>query len=47
MDLDIKEVMFIIKIIDLDDKIFAEKAMVSLIFKINSGGIYIAMVLIN
>ena len=45
--LDIKKVIFAIKIIDLNTEIFAKKAIIALIFEIDSSGIYIAIILIN
>ena len=47
MDLDAEKVVFTMNIIDLDTEISSEKAMVALIFEINSSGIHIAKVLIN
>ena len=47
MDLNIEKVVFIIKIINLDTKVFTKKIIVSLIFKINNSNIYIIMTLIN
>ena len=47
MDLDAKEVVSTMKIIDLDAEVSAEKAMVALVFEINGGGIYMSIVLIN
>ena len=47
MDLNIKEMVFAIKIIDLDAEGFAEKIMVALIFKIDGSGIYTAITLMN
>lgn len=47
MDLNAEEIAFVIKIIDLDTKIFAEKTMVPLVFKIDNSNIHIVMVLIN
>ena len=46
-NLDAKEVVSAMKIIDLDAEISAEKAMVPLIFEIDGGGIYMAMALMN
>lgn len=47
VDLDIEKMVFIVIIIDLDAKILAEKAMMTLFFEINGSSIYIVMVLIN
>lgn len=47
MDLDIEEMVFAMKIIDLNAEVFAEKIMVTLVFEINGGGIYMVMTLIN
>ena len=47
MDLDAEEVVFAVKIIGLDTEVFAKKIMVALVFGINSGGIYMAMVSMN
>ena len=47
IDLDAKEIIFVIKIIDLDAKVFAKKIIVALIFKIDGVAIYMTMVLIN
>lgn len=47
IDLDAKKVMFVIKIIELDVKIFAKKIMIALIFEIDSIVIYITIVLMN
>ena len=47
MELDAEEVVSAIKIIDLNTEISAEKVMMALIFEIDGGSIYIAMVLIN
>ena len=45
--LDAEEVVSTLKIIDLDSKVYAEKTKIALVFKINSGNIHIAMILIN
>ena len=45
--LDAEEVVSIVKIIDLDSKMSAEKIMVAPVYKIDSGGIYTVMALIN
>lgn len=42
-----KKIIFTIKIINLNTKIFAKKIIVAFILKINSGSIYIKIVLIN
>lgn len=47
IDLDAKKVVFIMKIIDLNAKVSAKKTTIVLIFEINGGGIYTAIVLIN
>ena len=47
IDWDIEEVVFIIEIIDLNNKIFIEKTMMILIFKIINNNIYIRITLIN
>lgn len=47
IDLNIEEVVSTVKIIDLDTEVFAEKTMVTLDFEIDSGGIYMAITLIN
>lgn len=47
IDLDAKKIVFDIKIIDLNTKIFAKKIIIAFIFKINSSNIYKIMVLIN
>ena len=47
MDLDVEEVVFAVKIIGLDAEMSADKAMVALVFEIDGGGIYMAMVLMN
>lgn len=47
IDLDIKEVIFAVKIIDLNAEISTEKVMVVFIFEINCVDIYIAMTLVN
>lgn len=45
--LDIKKVVFAIKIIDLDTEVFAEKTMVALVFEIDGNSIHMEMTLIN
>lgn len=45
--LDVEEVVYTLKIIDLDTKVSAEKTKMALVFKINSSDIHIAMTLIN
>lgn len=47
MDLDAEEMVFVMKIIDLNAEVFAEKIIVALVFEINGGGIYTVMALIN
>lgn len=47
IDLNIKEVVFTIKIFDLDAEVFAKKAMIALVFEIDDGSINMAMALIN
>ena len=42
-----KKIIFTIKIINLNTKIFTKKIIVAFILKINSGSIYIKIVLIN
>lgn len=47
IDLDAKTVVSAMKIIDLDTEVSIEKAMVALVFEIDSEDIYIAKVLMN
>lgn len=47
IDLNTKEVIFIMKIIDLDAEIFIKKTIIAVIFKIDSNIIYIVIILIN
>lgn len=47
MDLDAKERVFVIKIIDLDIKMSAKKTIIALVFEINGSSIYTVMVLMN
>lgn len=47
MNLNIKEVMSAIKLIDLDTKVSIEKIMMAFVFKIDSSGIHMTMTLIN
>lgn len=47
MNLNAAKIVFIAKIIDLKAEVSAKKVMVALVFKINGGGIYIAIALIN
>lgn len=47
IDLDTKEVVSIVKIIDLDAEVSAEKTMMVLISKIDGSNINMAMTLIN
>lgn len=47
MDLDAKEVLSTVKIIDLDAEVLTEKAMVAFVSEIDSDGIHMAIVLIN
>lgn len=46
-DLDIKKVVFTIKIINLNIKIFAKKTMMALVFEINNGSIHMIITLMN
>lgn len=46
-DLDAKKKVFVIKIIDLNVELSAEKIMVALVFEIDSNYIYTKMALIN
>lgn len=45
--LDVEEMVFTIKIINLNAEIFTEKTIVALIFEINGGSIHMKMTLIN
>lgn len=47
IDLDTKEVVSAMKIIDLNIEVSAEKTMVTFIFEIDDSGIYTTMALIN
>lgn len=47
MDLNVEEVEFLMKIIDLDAKMFSEKAMVAYVFEIDDSGIYTIIFSIN
>lgn len=47
MDLDVEEFVFAIKIINYNVKLFAKKAIMALVFEINSSGIYTAIALMN
>lgn len=46
-NLDTEEVVSAIKIIDLDAEVSTEKTMLASFFKIDGGGIYTAMTLMN
>lgn len=47
IDLNTKEMMFSIKIIDIDTEVSIEKIMVALVFKIDGGGNDIVITLMN
>lgn len=47
IDLDAKEIELAMKIINLDAEVFTEKIMVTLVFEIDGGHIYMVMILIN
>ena len=47
IDLDTKEMVSAVKIIDLDTEVFAEKIMMALVFEIDGGDIYMEMALMN
>lgn len=47
IELIVKEMVVVIKIINLDTEVFTEKIMMTLIFKINRSDIYIIITLIN
>lgn len=47
IDLDAEEGVFVIKIIDLDIKMSAEKTIIALVFDIDGSSIYTIMVLMN
>lgn len=47
INLDIKKMVSVVKIINLDAKVSIKKIMVTLIFEIERGGIYTRMTLMN
>lgn len=47
INLDVEKIVFVIKIKDLDIKVFAEKTIVAFVFKIDGHNIYIKMALID
>lgn len=47
IDLVTEKIIFVIKIIHLDTKIFIKKIIIVFIFKIDSNNIYMAIALIN
>ena len=47
IDLNIKEIIFFIKIIDLNGEISTKKVIMVLVFEIDGGSIHIVMALIN
>lgn len=47
MNLNIEKVLFAVKIINLNIKVFIKKKLVAFVFKINSNNIYTAMISIN
>lgn len=47
IDLNTEKYMFAIKIIDLNAEMFIEKIILALVFKMNGGGIYMVITLMN
>lgn len=47
IDLDVEEVVFVVKIIDLNTEVSVEKAMVVLVFEIDDSNSHTAMALMN
>ena len=47
IDFDVEEIIFTMKIIDLNVEVSIEKIIVALIFEIDGSGIHIVMTLIN
>ena len=47
VNLDVEKMVFSIKIIDVNTKVFAKKTIMALVFEIDSNNILTAMILIN